>query len=62
MDYLGGVMTPDQRVQLEKQQKKEKRKQAKTKRTWENVARVDMELNAHEKELHGLARRFFILI
>jgi len=46
-----------ERVQLEKQQKKEKRKQAKTKRTWENVARVDMELNAHEKELHGLARR-----
>ena len=47
-----------ERVQLEKQRQKEKRKQAKTKKTWENVARnVEPEVNSHEKELQGLARR-----
>ena len=47
-----------ERVQLEKQRQKEKRKQSKTKKTWENVARnVEPEVNSHEKELQGLARR-----
>ena len=47
-----------ERVQLDKQRQKEKRKQAKQKKTWENVSRaVEPEVNSHEKELQGLARR-----
>ena len=48
-----------ERVKLEKEKQKERRKIAKKKKTWENIARVKPEPKQmdREKTLQGIARR-----
>ena len=46
------------RVKLEKEKTKERKKASKKKKTWENIARVKPEgVNPREKSLQGIARR-----
>ena len=46
------------RVKLEKEKTKERKKVSKKKKTWENIARVKPEgVNPREKSLQGIARR-----
>ena len=46
------------RVKLEKEKTKERKKASKKKKTWENIARVKPEgINPREKSLQGIARR-----
>jgi len=46
------------RVKLEKEKSKERKKVSKKKKTWENIARVKPEgVNPREKSLQGIARR-----
>jgi len=48
-----------ERVKLEKEKQKERRKVAKKKKTWENISRVKPQPKQmdREKTLHGIARR-----